>query len=324
MKYVFLPMLAACTLVSCEKAKDFAARARHAVQDAAGSPGGADDGKPDPELQALVDESPEGFLFRKDLPFPASVEVSVSRQVHYRNAKVFQNSALGAGSEALDEKQLFQSAYVRAGDEVRITLESAERIVPDPEDSEKTVKEKIQDGTFGFSVDFERGADRKWKARKTSDFKAAFWSRTVEPELPKLLSENGLLPRTQWFGKHRIQIGDSVPLGGESIALLFGQGAGGSVTLTFESTGAVAGHPCGIFSISGNYRRKAALLADGTLAEEDVTIESGKVWLSLLHPLVLREELETVQTRISGSRGGASARLQGEVWISNVREWKER
>ena len=56
---------------SCDKAKNWANQARVAVEGGlAKKAGEAGATTADPALQKLVDQTPEGVIFRKDLPFP--------------------------------------------------------------------------------------------------------------------------------------------------------------------------------------------------------------------------------------------------------------
>ena len=61
---------------------------------------------------------------------------------------------------------------------------------------------------------------------------------------------------------------------------------------------------------------------NGSLTDEEVTIESGKFWLSLLYPLILREETNVIQTSSSGGQGGLSTNGRGSAKVSVIREWK--
>ncbi len=49
-------------------------------------------------------------------------------------------------------------------------------------------------------------------------------------------------------------------------------------------TGGVDGHPCAAFSVTGDYSRNQFPDFEGVFTDEEVTIESGKLWLSLIHP----------------------------------------
>jgi hypothetical protein len=84
----------------------------------------------------------------------------------------------------------------------------------------------------------------------------------------------------------------------------------------------VKGHPCGVFSVTGDFSRKQFPDFDGNFTDEDVTIQSGKIWLSLIYPIILKEELDTIQSFKSGGQGGLVGRGQGTVKVSVEREWK--
>ncbi len=58
-----------------------------------------------------------------------------------------------------------------------------------------------------------------------------------------------------------------------------------------------------MFSVTGDYSRKQFPDFEGNLTDEDVTIPSGKIWFSLLYPMILKEELATIQTFKSGGQG---------------------
>jgi hypothetical protein len=77
-----------------------------------------------------------------------------------------------------------------------------------------------------------------------------------------------------------------------------------------------------VFSVSGNFTRKQFPSFSGVVTNDDVTVESGKLWLSLLYPLVLREELQMIQSANSGGQGGLSTSGSGSAKVSVIREWK--
>jgi len=103
---------------------------------------------------------------------------------------------------------------------------------------------------------------------------------------------------------------------------VFGKGAVGAVTLKLESFEASGGHPCGVFAVTGSYRALAVPSPDGEVSDTDVSISSGKVWLSLIYPIVIREQLETVQTIVIGGRSGHATRIQGNMSQVVDRQWK--
>ena len=77
-----------------------------------------------------------------------------------------------------------------------------------------------------------------------------------------------------------------------------------------------------MFSVSGDFSRKNFPDFNGTLTNEDVTIESGKFWLSLLYPMILREETAIIQTSTTGGQGGLSTSGRSSANVSVIREWK--
>ena len=131
------------------------------------------------------------------------------------------------------------------------------------------------------------------------------------------------MPRSLWFAKHRFKVGDQLVVTGESLPMVLAGDAKGSITLKLESFDAVEGHPCGVFSVSGNYHRKTADFT-GTITNEDVTIESGKFWFSLIYPVILRQEIDTIQSAKGGGQGGLMSRSQGAAKISVTHAWKSR
>ncbi len=146
-------------------------------------------------------------------------------------------------------------------------------------------------------------------------------TRNIYSVFDALLVEVALSPRPLWFTEKRLKPGDQLTISGKSLPMLLAGSSTGSLTLTLDSFEPVKGHPCGVFRVTGNYSRRLIPDFEGKFTDADVTIESGKLWLSLLYPLVLREELETIQTlRTSG--GGPSVRQQGAVKTSVIRDWE--
>ena len=147
------------------------------------------------------------------------------------------------------------------------------------------------------------------------------WSKALQPALPILLATDGVTPRTQWFSSSkRWSGGDKFELTGDSLGLLFPGKASGKIVMTYEVSEALEGHPCGRFAVTGDVSLKDLMRIEGESFDQEVSIRSGKIWCSLLHPLVLREELDTVQTITQGS-GGAKIRIQGGVQVVRSRQW---
>lgn len=311
-------------LAACEKAKTIAEKASKAVEEKIATAGAADPGaETDPELMKLVDQSAEGVLFRKDLPFPLRLEVRI-RRVDDLSVRMMQSSEIGRQSGMVKgtREQVFK--LERSADHVRITEERSEFSVPSVEDPGETKKtanplERIAPSTK--PVNFRRESGR-WRVENGGDFRSAVLEKELSPVFEQLLIEHTLSPRSLWFGKRRMKPGDSLVVSGEQLPMLL-VGGKGDFHLTYESLGAVSGHPCGVFSITGDFSRKKFPDLEGNLTDEDVTIQSGKIWLSLLYPLVLREEFDTIQSFQSGGQGNLVGKAQGTVKHRVTREWKK-
>jgi hypothetical protein len=318
---IAIPLLA---LVSCDKAKDIAEKATATVKDQiATQTGRTSASKMDPELQKLVDQTPEGVVFRKDLPFPRSLEVRVTRR-REMSGRFYQESAIEKRSDTVKGTQIEIHKLERAGDQVRHTLEQSSFSIPTPDkpDVQQASANPLEQVAPSSRPVTFRKTGGTWKSDDRDGFRAAVLSKQLSPVFDELLVENGLAPRPLWFAKRRIKIGDELTLTGESLPILLAGRAKGSFKLKLESLDAAAGHPCGVFAVTGDYSRKQFPDFEGNLIDEDVSIQSGKIWLSLIHPLVLREELETVQTFKSGGHGNPATRGQGTVKVSFNLDWK--
>ena len=324
MKTRHLPLLLLCLgSFSCDKVKNLAKQARSAVEGKiAKSAGEAGDSVTDPELQKLVDQSPDGYVFRKDLPFPSAVEVKTTR-VHELSGRFVQTSAIENQASTVKGTQTTVTQLARAGDRIRYTLVQstfAEPVAEGADESEKPVVKQLGPETKTHAF---RKSSSAWVADQGGGFRTTTLAQQLSPYFQLLMEDNALAPRPLWFGKKRFKIGDQVVIPDKSLAMLVAGDAKGSFTLTLESIGSVKGHPCGVFNVTGDYSRAKAPDFEGNLTQEDVTIQSGKFWLSLIYPLVLREETDTIQTTRSGSSGNAATRGGGSVKVSVIREWKK-
>ncbi len=322
--HIIIPSLA-LTLVSCDKAKDIAAKAASAVkQEIAVRTGDPEPSKVDEELQKLVDQTPEGVVFRKDLPFPSHLQVRTTCR-REMSVRFFQTSAIERRAATVNGTQVAVTKLERSGDQVRFTLEQSGFSVPsaaDPDGEEKKIANPLEQvAPSTRPVTFTKSGNR-WKTADSNGFHAAVLSRQLAPVLDELLIENAVAPHSMWFGKRRIKIGDEFDVTAANLPMLVAGRAKGSLHLKFEAIEGVGGHPCGVFSVTGDYSRKEFPDFEGNLTDEDVSIQSGKLWLSLLHPVILKEELDTIQTFRSGGNGNLSGRGQGAVKLSVQREWK--
>lgn len=315
-------------LTGCNKAKNIATEAASAVKEGIKqSTEALGNSKVDPELQKLVDQTAEGAVFRKDLPFPERLEVrtTLRREI---SGQLFQQSAIKRKAETVKGTQVTIRKLDRDGGRVSHTLEQASFSVPsaDQKEEKKGVIKQIEDPLkqvtkvnkpMVFSL-----TGKTWKADVNEGFRAMVLSRDLAPVFEDLLVDNALAPRRMWFSKRRFKAGDEIVVSGESMPMLLAGDAKGTLNLKLESFEDVEGHPCGVFSIKGDYQRKQCPDFDGVFTDEDITIQSGKIWLSLIHPLVLRQEFDTIQSFKTGGQGGLATHGQGSVKVSLQYSWK--
>jgi hypothetical protein len=285
------------------------------------------------DFVAQVDSAAEGVRFRRDLPFPTDLEVRVTSRMTFHKTRRIVTSALGTENLIADGTFEIVSNFQRSGSQVSMTIEREGKVI-DPKEAVEKAKATAEGGSgpepsrlAGARVEFQLGSGG-WQlpARKgPTDFNLKVLEQNLLPNLPDLLVEHGLMPRKQWFSSSRRWIaGDKLVLEGDSLALLFDDAGSGKLTLTYEVSEALEGHPCGRFAVQGDVTLKASAELDGSTTSGELTIQSGKVWCSLLHPLVLREEYQTVSTISSGQKNGPKAKLQGAIDGLMSRQWKAR
>ena len=109
---IFLGLLCCLAVSSCDKAKDLAVKAKDAVADQIEkvSSDAAETDKVDGNLQALVDATAEGHVFRKDLPFPSHVKVTVRSERKFKG-RHFQSALLGTGSDQIDGTKINDGSH---------------------------------------------------------------------------------------------------------------------------------------------------------------------------------------------------------------------
>ncbi len=320
--------------MSCEKAK----QAVEAVREKVGGvtdPGAplAPGGEISSGLASQVDSAAEGVRFRRDLPFPASLRIRLVERQVFKDARVVSQSALGSEAAAYSgtwerlgeiefEGSRFELKVERCG-EVLLVKEGEGQAGAEPSGDRPRLA--VGEPMEGARVEFERGP-KGWilpVAKGAVEFRKRVLAQQLGPALPVVLVSQGAKPRTQWFSSTRRWIGgDKFELEGESLALLFPGAALGKVSLTYEESEALDGHPCGRFAVEGDIALKGDVTFSGERSDREITIHSGKVWCSLLHPLVLREEYQTVQTILRGGGGGPRTRIQGAIEHVVSRQWE--
>jgi hypothetical protein len=320
-------------LSSCDKAK-LAVEAARVKMSGVTDPGAPAEpgGDVDAALASQVDTAAEGVRFRRDLSFPGDLKVRIVNRRTFKNVRILSSSALG--SEAMSYSGTWEdvASVELGGGQLSIALEKSGEVneLNPRKDAEKATgpeKERLPVtgvGTAGSQLRFLQGPDG-WRAPETKgavEFGNMILEREIRPSLPQLLATHGVRPRTQWFSSSRRWIGgDKLVLEGKSMALLFPGKTGGKVILTYEAAEALEGHPCGRFSIQGDVSLKGDVSLTGETSNTEMTIRSGKIWCSLIHPLVLREDYEGVKTSEMGSGQGPKLRIQGEVHQVIAREW---
>jgi hypothetical protein len=330
---IAMPLLLA-GLTSCDKAKQAVVAAREKMSGvtdpgAPAEPGG----EVDPALASQVDSAAEGVRFRRDLAFPSELGVRVISRRHFKNVRISSRSAIG--NEVMSYSGTWEdvaSLEMKGGDFL-LSLEKSGEVIDltkggDTEGKTGPAQPRMPAngaGAAGSRLRFVSGS-QGWRIPETKgpvEFGNMVLGQEILPTLPRLLASQGIQPRTQWFSSSRRWIGgDKFELEGESMALLFPGKSEGKVTLTYEAAEALDGHPCGRFAVTGDVTLKDDVSLAGEASNTEMTIRSGKVWCSLIHPLVLREEYEVVQTSETGSGKGPKIRIQGEVHQVVGREWK--
>ena len=324
MKFPILFTAALCVVsISCDKAKTLVGKAKAAVENRIHQTAtDSEVTQVDPELKKLVDQTPEGVIFRKDLPFPTAFQVKtlLTQEI---SGRIIETSAIGNQVTAQKGTRSTAQKFERSGDQVRYTLEKStftDPIIAGADDSKKPAVKELAPAS---KPQIYHKVGSTWKSEFSEGFRAVALSRQLSPRFEMLLVENALAPRSLWFGKKRIKLGDQIKISDKTLPMLLAGEAKGMFTLTLESIGAVRGHPCGVFNFTGDYSRKQIPDFEGVVMDEEVTIQSGKLWLSLIYPLVLRQEADTIQTTRQGGEGNLGIRTQGSVKVSLIREWKK-
>lgn len=323
-----LTLLAAGVLgmASCDKAKMAVNAAREKFRgatdpDAPAKPGG----EVATNLASQVDTAAEGVRFRRDLPFPVNVNARVMQRCTFENIHRSQSSALGSEVGGGDGKWELVALLERRAQKMSFAIERS-GAVADEKDEKKGKGDDTAQAQGGAmpKIDFELGP-HGWHvpARKgPADFQNMLREKALLPALETSIAQNGLGARKQWFSpSRRWAAGDRLVLEGHSLELLFGPHGTGKVTLIYEVAEPIDGHPCGRFAISGDVDVKDDVSLTGEVADRTMTIRSGKIWCSLLYPLVLREELDAVFTEVAHG-SGVKTRTQGAVKAVTTNDWK--
>lgn len=313
-------------MCGCEKASSWLEKGGlGSLPESVGEPGGA----VDPALDVLVERSEEGVRFRRDMPFPASLKGKLSITTKYHGVRVVSVSELGKSVEQLDQKFETEIGFEKQLGSFEVSLSKAGRRIFEEDDEEEqaplapTPENGLENRATRFVL-----TDRGWKTARregTPDFKAMVWADALVSTVPQLMVETGAHPRVQWFSSSRYwRLGERVVLTGNAIKMLHPYDVSGRVVLVFEGEEVVDGHPCGVFSVDGDLAVSGKIELEGTRADSEVSIKSGKIWASLLYPVILREEYDSIQTTTrwpTSARKGPSTKLQGRLELTKARAW---
>jgi hypothetical protein len=328
------PLLLIVGLASCDKAKRAVDAAREKIGGVA-DPGAPADpgGQVDSSFAAQVDSAAEGVRFRRDLEFPPAVSIRVVERQTFRNARMIVQSELGKETATYNGTWEMVGTIERDRGRVVLAIEKFGEVLDLQEKSKEAAatipsvenRPRLGKEVAGARVEFGQSADgwRIAEGKGTVDFRNKVLGEELLPSLPEWLTIHGGAPRTQWFASTRRWIGgDKFVLEGAALVLLFPGRSSGKVTLVFEETEALEGHPCGRFAVEGDVTLDRRIGLDGEARDSEITIQSGKVWFSLIHPLVLREEYQTLQTIVTGGGRGPRTRIQGNVDQVISRRWQ--
>ena len=292
----------------------------------------------DPKLAKLIDKNEAGYLFKRDMKFPPHLKVIATERRKIVDGRVVGKTLFGPMEPGrMSFKNVETTEFEMAGKSVRITkrkdlterILTAEELLKKKEEQEALKKEdkplppdkdSIVGNLQGKAVQFARQG-REWKALKSRQFATAAWGKKLEGKVGEMLAEYGLVPRARWFGEKRIKEGDVLKLKNETLSLIFDKVREGNVEMVFVGEEGVHGHPCGVFEIKGTIVPDESVNDLGQTQNSEVSIESGKVWLSLLYPVVMRIQAETIETTERKENGQSVYKLQGPVeWDSHL-DW---
>lgn len=295
------------------------------LPDAVGTPGG----DLNQALAALVHGSEQGVRFRRDLPFPTEVKGKLNETRKHHDVLVVSQSELGRKTDRLNYTLETEMGFDKRSGSFEVSLSKVGRRIleDDEEDEQAPLAPTAESGLENRSTRFIL-TEQGWKPTRregSPDFKAMVWGDALTSTIPQLMVETGAHPRVQWFSSSRYwRPGERVVLTASSIKMLHPYDVSGRVVLVFDGEEAVDGHPCGVFTVDGDLGIKSKVELEGSGTEAEVSIKSGKIWASLLYPVILREEYDTVQTVTrwpTGSRKGPSTKLQGRIEVVKTRAW---
>lgn len=292
----------------------------------------------DPALAELVKSEGDAYFFRRDIAFPPHLKVISTTVRKYKKVRVAGKSDFGEGAMELSMREDEVMEYEMAGGAVRFTMKEkvAEKI---PNASERLAKlkevekalknkkrppktrERIMDPLVGKAVQFNYSG-KSWKALPTKQFKTMAWGNGLEKEVGDHLVANSLLPRPRWFGADAMKPEQVTKLTPKSADMVMDGKGEGSLELVFKGMEGVHGHPCAVFEVSGSYVEKPTENERGQTFSGEVTVDKGRIWCSLLYPVVLRTDLDLIVSFETREGSKVVNQMQGAVSEKIHRNWK--
>ena len=292
----------------------------------------------DPALAKLTVKKDGGYLFRTDLPFPPHLKVINTDITYFNNVNMAKRVGDGSQRTKLSARMEEVMEYEMAGGSVRFTQRQnlnqrkptpAERIaklkateeavkmgIEPPADPDRSVGDLV-----GKAVQFKTDG-KEWKAIPTKDFKTMAWGRELEDDVETILVANGLKGQATWFGDKPLPIGHKKTLTGSSLGLVLEGVESGKLDMEFKRVEGVHGHPCAVFEVSGATKLKDRTDDLGRTITGEETIESGRIWFSLLYPVVLRAEMDLIVSYDTREKGQLVEQFQGKAEKHIHRDWK--
>ncbi|QTN34085.1 hypothetical protein HZ994_17755 [Akkermansiaceae bacterium] len=291
----------------------------------------------DPALEKLVAKKDGTFLFRTDIPFPPHLRVISTDVTKFHDVNIAKRVADGSQRtrESLRIEEVME--YEMAGKSVRFTQRqmlsqrkptAAERLerlkaieaavkkgAEPPADPFSTVGELV-----GKAVQFKTDG-KAWAVMPTKEFKTMAWGKGLEKQVGDMLVANGLMRKARWFGDKPLPIGHKLTLSGDSLDLVLTGGRSGSLDMELKGMEGVHGHPCAVFEVSGAVKLDEDTDDQGRTTSGEETIESGRIWFSLLYPVVLRGEMAMIVSYDTREKGKLVEQLQGKAEKSFHRKW---
>lgn len=280
-----------------------------------------------PALAALVQRGDAGILLRKDLPLPARFKVNWERWDEMTDVRrIAYGTEAGrpseAAREAIPERKFFSKASLQ-----RVTPDHYTLTVPGIAAPEPVKKGEVAaplpvmiagEHLAASSVTLLR-SQGLWSVAKPAgplDFKALNWGDNLSPNFNALLRRSNLTTSPRWLGEPLVAA-KQITLSGGDTAILLGCTSTGELVLRYVGEKTLRGHPCAAFSITGRYQTEPTLHWHGQYESEEMNIESGEVYLSLLYPIVIGLDINGILSlstwAAAGGKGKPSSTLQGRT-----------